>query len=182
MLFIGTQFSNLYTAVDTPSMGRVVKRVRALVTKSPKYLLGNVLCVDKDGKPSTCPKGNPDAQKEHAARKAERERANMQKQVRRLQGVVDVSVDEVVSDEENAEQSRCLLPPHVSSNLPLSNPELSPEVFHNFWALSVTICRTTRRRPLSVHALLWRLYSLHICIRGWLNTGIGWYISIGPNV
>jgi hypothetical protein len=24
VLFIGTQFSNLYTAVDTPSMGRVV--------------------------------------------------------------------------------------------------------------------------------------------------------------
>jgi hypothetical protein len=94
------------------------------------FVCGQVGC-----KPSTCPKGNPDAQKEHAERKAERERANMQKQVRRLQGAVDVSVDEVVSDEENAEQ--CLLPPNVSSNLPLSNPELSPEVFPKFLG---TVC------------------------------------------
>jgi hypothetical protein len=88
-------------------------------------------------KQSTCPKGNPDAQKQHAEKKAERERANMQKQVRRLQGAVDVSVDDVVSDEENAEQSRCMLPPHVSSFLPLSNPELSPEVFPKFLG---TVC------------------------------------------
>jgi hypothetical protein len=27
VLFIGTQFSNLYTAVDTPTKGRVVVRV-----------------------------------------------------------------------------------------------------------------------------------------------------------
>jgi hypothetical protein len=60
-------------------------------------------------KPLTCPKGNPDAQKEHAERKAER--ANMQKQVRRLQGAVDVSVDEVVSDEENLNSHGvCCLP------------------------------------------------------------------------
>jgi hypothetical protein len=34
-------------------------------------------------------------------------------------------------------KSRCLLPPHVPSNLPLSNPELSPEVFPKFL---VTVC------------------------------------------
>jgi hypothetical protein len=94
------------------------------------FVCGQVGC-----KPSTCPKGNPDAQKEHAERKTERERANMQRQPRRLQGAVDVSVDEVVSDEENAEQ--CLLPPNVPSNLPLSNPELSPEVLPKFLG---TVC------------------------------------------
>jgi hypothetical protein len=94
------------------------------------FVCGQVGC-----KPSTCPKGNPDAQKEHAERKTERERANMQRQPRRLQGAVDVSVDEVVSDEENAEQFP--LPPNVPSILPLSNPELSPEVLPKFLG---TVC------------------------------------------
>ena len=75
-------------------------------------------------KPSTCPNGNPGAQKAHAEKRAERERANLHRQVRRLQGAVNVSGDENVSEEENTEL--CLLSPLVSSNLPLSNLELSP--------------------------------------------------------
>ncbi len=62
------------------------------------FVCGKVGC-----KPSTCPNGNPDAQKEHAAKQAERERANAHRQVRRLQGACNVSDDEAVSDEENAQ-------------------------------------------------------------------------------
>jgi hypothetical protein len=60
------------------------------------FVCGKVGC-----KPSTCPNGNPDAQKEHAAKQAERARANANRQVRRLQGACNVSEDEAVSDEEN---------------------------------------------------------------------------------
>jgi hypothetical protein len=52
------------------------------------FVCGKVGC-----KPSTCPNGNPDAQKEHPAKKAERERANSHRQVRRLQGACNVSND-----------------------------------------------------------------------------------------
>jgi hypothetical protein len=62
------------------------------------FVCGKVGC-----KPSTCPNGNPDAQKEHAAKQAERARANANRQVRRLQGACNVSEDEAVSDEENAQ-------------------------------------------------------------------------------
>jgi hypothetical protein len=127
VLFIGTQFSNLYTAVDTPAMGRVVKRARALVDKSPQYLRGNVSCV---GKWAASRRRAPKAIRMRK-RSMRKEKPSVSVQTCRSRFAafaVDVSVDEVVSDEENAEQSRCLLPPHVSSNLPLSNPELSPEV------------------------------------------------------
>ncbi len=49
------------------------------------------------------PQWQPGCAKERAERKAERERANLQRQVRRLQGACNVSDDEAVSDEENAQ-------------------------------------------------------------------------------
>jgi hypothetical protein len=94
------------------------------------FVCGKVGC-----KPSTCPNGNPDAQKEHAAKQAERARANANRQVRRLQGACNVSEDEAVSDEENAQV--CLLSPLASPNSFLSNPELPLEVFPKFLG---TIC------------------------------------------
>jgi hypothetical protein len=100
------------------------------ITNKQHHLSGKAGC-----KPSTCPNGNPDAQKEHAAKKAERERANSHRQVRRLQGACNVSDDEAVSDEENAQL--CLLSPLASPNLLPSNLELSPEVFPKFLG---TVC------------------------------------------
>ncbi len=42
MLFIGTQFSNLYTAVDTPARGRVVVcLVFVCLVFACKYVLGH---------------------------------------------------------------------------------------------------------------------------------------------
>ena len=80
------------------------------------------LCCGQVGcKPSTCPKGDPDAQKEHADKKADREKTNRQRAARRFQGAVDVSEDEAVSDEENDEIYL------VSSHMPLNssrNPDL----------------------------------------------------------
>jgi hypothetical protein len=66
------------------------------------FTCGKVGC-----KPSTCPNGNPDAQKEHAAKQAERARANANRQVCLLQGTCNVSDDEAVSHEEKAQA--CLL-------------------------------------------------------------------------
>ena len=80
-------------------------------------------------KPSTCPKGDPDAQKELANKRAEIEKANRERAAQPFQGAVDVSEDEAVSDEENDEI--CL----VSSHAPLTssrNPDLSSKVFPNF--------------------------------------------------
>jgi hypothetical protein len=94
------------------------------------FVCGKVGCTQ-----STCPNGNPDAQKEHAAKQAERARANANRQVRRLQGACNVSEDEAVSDEENAQL--CLLSPLASPNSFLSNPELPLEVFPKFLG---TIC------------------------------------------
>ena len=68
-------------------------------------------------KPSTCPKGDPDAQKELANKRAEIEKANRERAARRFQGAVDVSEDEAVSDEENDEI--CL----VSSHTPLTSSQ-----------------------------------------------------------
>jgi len=96
------------------------------------FVCGKVGC-----KPSTCPNGNPDAQKEHAAKIVERARANTDRQVCRFQGAVDVSKDEAVSDEENDEI--CL----VSSHMPLNsscNPDLSSKVSPNFLGTIVTTC------------------------------------------
>jgi hypothetical protein len=42
---------------------------------------------------------------QHADKKAERERANLQRQARRLQGAIDVTEDEAVSDEENCKKT-----------------------------------------------------------------------------
>ena len=70
----------------------------SIVPTGKCFVCGKVGC-----KPSTCPQGNPDAQKEHAAKQAERARANANRQVRRLQGAWNVSEDEAVSDEENAQ-------------------------------------------------------------------------------
>ena len=89
------------------------------------FVCGQVGC-----KPSTCPKGDPAAQKEHADRQTEREKANALRAVRRIQGAVNVSEDEAVSDGENAEQ--CLVSSHVPPNFLRNNPELSPEVFPRF--------------------------------------------------
>jgi hypothetical protein len=102
-------------------------------------------------KPSTCPKGDPAAQKEHADRQAERERANAQRAARPFQGAVDVGEDEAVSDEENAEQ--CLMSSHVPPNLPRNNPELSPKCFLDCWELSATIYRVLMVHQPSLHAL-----------------------------
>ncbi len=80
-------------------------------------------------KQSTCPKGDPDAQKELADKKAEIEKVNRQRAAPRFQGALDVSEDEAVSDEENNEF--CL----VSSHMPLTssrNPDLSSKVFPSF--------------------------------------------------
>ena len=97
------------------------------------------LCCGHVGcKPSTCPKGDPDAQKELADKRAELEKANRQRVARRFQGAVDVSEDEAVSDEENDEI--CL----VSSHMPLTssrNPDLSSKVFPSFLGTIVTTCR-----------------------------------------
>ena len=101
------------------------------------FVCGKVGC-----KPSTCPKGNPDAQKEHAAKQAERARANAHRQVRRLQGACNVSEDEAVSDEENAEV--CLLSPLASPNSPLSDPKLPSEVLPKFLG---TICYDLPHNP-----------------------------------
>ena len=65
------------------------------------------------------PQWQPGCAKERAEGKAERERANLQRQVRRLQGACNVSDDEAVSDEENAQL--CLLSPLASLNLLLSD-------------------------------------------------------------
>ena len=95
-------------------------------------------CVQVGCKPSTCPKGDPDAQKELADKRAELEKANRQRVARRFQGAVDVSEDEAVSDEENDEI--CL----VSSHTPLTssrNPDLSSKVFPSFLGTIVTTCR-----------------------------------------
>ena len=108
----------------------------ALETPSWKCLCcGQVGC-----KPSTCPKGDPDAQKELANKRAEIEKANRERAVRRFQGAVDVSEDEAVSvsDEENDEI--CL----VSSHTPLTssrNPDLSSKVSPRFLGTIVTTCR-----------------------------------------
>jgi hypothetical protein len=101
------------------------------------FVCGKVGC-----KPSTCPNGNPDAQKEHAAKKAERARANASRQVRRLQGACNVSEDEAVSDEENAQV--CLLSPPASPNSLLSDPELPSEMFPKFLG---TICYDLPQNP-----------------------------------
>ena len=104
--------------------------------KEPTAPAGKCFVCGKVGcKPSTCPNGNPDAQKEHAAKQAERARTNANRQVRRLQGACYVSEDEVFSDEENA-QVRLLSPPASPDSL-LSNPEFSPEVFPEFLG---TVC------------------------------------------
>jgi hypothetical protein len=71
------------------------------------FVCGKVGC-----KPSTCPNGNPDAQKEHAAKQAERARANANRQV-------------------------CLLSPLASPNSLISDPELPSKVFPKFLG---TIC------------------------------------------
>ena len=92
-------------------------------------------CVQVGCKPSTCPKGDPDAQKELADKRAEDEKENRQRAARRFQGAVDVSEDEAVSDEENDEI--CL----VSSHMPLNssrNPDLSSKVSPNFLGTIVT--------------------------------------------
>ena len=106
----------------------------ALETPSWKCLCcGQVGC-----KPSTCPKGDPDAQKELANKRAEIEKANRERAARRFQGAVDVSEDEAVSDEENDEN--CL----VSSHTPLTssrNPDLSSKVSPRFLGTIVTTCR-----------------------------------------
>ena len=45
VLFIGTQFSNLYTAVDTPARGRVVVcLVFVCLVFVCKYVLGHSVC------------------------------------------------------------------------------------------------------------------------------------------
>ncbi len=54
------------------------------------------ICAKVGCRPSTCPKGDPAVQKEFADKKAQRERANMQKHARRVQDVIDVSEDEAV--------------------------------------------------------------------------------------
>ncbi len=95
-------------------------------------------CVQVGCKPSTCPKGDPDAQKELADKRAEDEKENRQRAARRFQGAVDVSEDEAVSDEENDEI--CL----VSSHMPLNssrNPKLSSKVSPSFLGTIVTTCR-----------------------------------------
>ena len=105
------------------------------LAKSPLHLPENVSCV---GRWAASRRRAPTAtrmRKRSTQRKAERERANLQRQVRRLQGALNVSDDEAVTDEENAE--KCLSPPHVSSNLPLNYHELSPEVFPKFLG---TVC------------------------------------------
>jgi hypothetical protein len=101
------------------------------------FVCGKVGC-----KPSTCPNGNPDAQKEHAAKQAERARTNANRQVRRLQGACNVSQDEAVSDEENAQV--CLLSPLASPNSLLSDPALPSEVFPKFLG---TICYDLSHNP-----------------------------------
>ena len=105
----------------------------ALETPSWKCLCcGQVGC-----KPSTCPKGDPDAQKELANKRAEIEKANRERAAQPFQGAVDVSEDEAVSDEENDEN--CL----VSSHTPLTsscNPDLSSKVSPRFLGTIVTTC------------------------------------------
>jgi hypothetical protein len=55
--------------------------------------------------PSTCPKGNKEAQRKMAERRAEREAVNKEKAARRLrQGALNVSEDEESSGEETEEQ------------------------------------------------------------------------------
>jgi hypothetical protein len=105
--------------------------------KDPTALNGGCFCCGQVGcKPSTCPKGDPVSQKAHADKIAARERANSQKQVRRLQGACNVSDDEIFSsDEENAEH--CFSSLFSSPHLPLSNSELSPETFPTFLG---TVC------------------------------------------
>ena len=78
------------------------------------FVCGKVGC-----KPSTCPNGNPDAQKEHAAKQAERARANAKRQV-------------------------CLLSPLASPNSLFSDPELPSEVFPKFLG---TICYDLPHNP-----------------------------------
>jgi hypothetical protein len=62
--------------------------------QEPTAPTGKCFVCGKAGcKPSTCPNGNPDAQKEHATKKADLERANSHRQARCLQGACNVSDD-----------------------------------------------------------------------------------------
>jgi hypothetical protein len=82
------------------------------------------LCCGQVGcKPSTCPKGDPDAQKELADKKAELEKVNRQRAAHHFQG-----------------HEICL----VSSHMTLTssrNPDLSSKVSQSFLGTIVTTCR-----------------------------------------
>ena len=97
------------------------------------------LCCGQVGcKQSTCSKGDPDAQKELANKRAEIEKANRLRAARRFQGAVDVSEDEAVSDQENDEIY--LVSSHMLLNSSI-NPDLSPKVSPSFLGTIVTTCR-----------------------------------------
>ena len=84
--------------------------------------------------PSTCPKGNKEAQRKLAERRAEREAVNKEKAARRLrQGALNVSEDEASSEEETEE--RCVV--SQSSIFPSPSQQLSQR--ERDWCLLVLV-------------------------------------------
>ena len=93
------------------------------------------LCCGQTGcVPSTCPKGNKEAQRKLAERRAEREAANKEKAARRLrQGALNVSEDEASSEEETEEQcvaSQSSSSPSPSQQLPHSSAPMLGTIYY----------------------------------------------------
>ena len=101
------------------------------------------LCCGQVGcKPSTCPKGDPDAQKELANKRAEIEKANRERAAQRFQGAVDVSEDEArrFLTKKTMKIAWCLL---TRLSLHPAIPICHPKCLRGFWGLSLrpAVCR-----------------------------------------
>ena len=118
------------------------------------------LCCGQTGcVPSTCSKGNKEAQRKRAERRSEREAANKEKAARRLrQGALNVSEDEVSSKEETEEQcvaSQSSSSPSPSQQLPHSSVKMlgtihyeTPTAASTQASISATLPSTEKEDPL----------------------------------